>query len=238
MKKLTIKEVVEILKLHTMWKNKEEGGKQADFSKCCFEGLDLIGMDFSGVNCYSADFSGANCYFANFGGAYCAFANFSKAYCYSANFSGANCCSANFSEAYCYSANFTDTHLVNTILTNAILTNTIGILNPIDWMNANFEKDELGYIVYKGFGNTTYPIPEYWKVESSSYIEEDVNENRSIECGCGVNFATKEWIVRHYPNSTIWKCRLEFNDLDKLVVFYNADGKARCGRLFLIVEDD
>jgi hypothetical protein len=58
---------------------------------------------------------------------------------------------------------------------------------------------------------------------------------RSYPCGFGVNFGTLDWIKKNTKCSgDIWECRLYFDDLEKTVVPYNTDGKARCSRLQLI----
>ena len=100
---------------------------------------------------------------------------------------------------------------------------------------SQFEKDESGIYVYKAIGNTTYNMPDYWKIESLSFIEEVVNPERNTECGCGVNFATMDWINKNYPkHGNVWKCLIHWEDVADVVVPFNTDGKARCARLQLI----
>ena len=60
MKKLTQKEVNEIIKKHQMWLNNEEGGKQAKFSD-----MNLNGLDLSNSNLEDAYFSGTDLVGAN-----------------------------------------------------------------------------------------------------------------------------------------------------------------------------
>ena len=82
-----------------------------------------------------------------------------------------------------------------------------------------------------------YDIPGHWTVKPGSAIEEVCNPTRTQDCGCGVNFGTKEWIKENYPKSTVWECLIEWKDLPGVIVPYNTNGKARCERLTLIRED-
>ena len=141
----------------------------------------------------------------------------------------ADLCGADLSSANLYHADLRDANL-----SSADLSGAKGLLSVKDWLNANFKKNKKGYIVYKAEGDTYYPAPKHWK--NSRFITEVVNPNRTNECGCGVNFATKKWIYKHYPDisGNIWLCRIEWLDLGSLVVPYNTDGKARCARLRLV----
>jgi len=113
------------------------------------------------------------------------------------------------------------------------LSQTTGIKKPKEFMNENFEKDEKGWIVYKGFGYEYPPNPN-WVIQPGSYIEETVNPDRSNTCGCGINFATIKWIDENYRHAQIWKCRVEFEDACGIIVPYETSGKARCDRLQII----
>ena len=120
-------------------------------------------------------------------------------------------------------------------LRGADLSGAKGLLSPSAWMEANFEFTDKGVIVYKAFGDTHYNPPGKWKIEAGEYIEEVANPNRTDDCGCGVNFATLDWISKEWgSNITVWKCLIEWRDLPAVVVPYITDGKARCERLQLI----
>ncbi len=101
---------------------------------------------------------------------------------------------------------------------------------------SQFEKDKKGIIVYKAIGNTYKLPPVYWDIKPSAFLKEVVNPLRTDECGSGVNFATLKWIKKAFKDSdtTIWKCRILWEDLADVVVPYNTDGKARCACLQLI----
>lgn len=105
-----------------------------------------------------------------------------------------------------------------------------GLLVSINWLKTNFKSNRKGFIVYKAHGEATYMPPKRWK--HTRFITEIVNSNRTDACGCGVNFATKEWIKGFYgTNCRIRRMYLHWEDLADICVPYNTDGKARCGRL-------
>ena len=118
-------------------------------------------------------------------------------------------------------------------LRGANLSDAKGLLNAAEFLS-QFESDELGIIVYKKIGNTTYCAASHWKIEAGEFLTEVVNPNRQNDCGCGVNFATLEWCEREYKNADLWKCRIRFLDLADVVVPFRSDGKARCARLELL----
>jgi len=164
------------------------------------------------------------------------YANLRSADLRSANLSSADLRSANLSYADLRYANLRSADLRSADLRYANLSYAENLLNATKWLEKNFESDELGIIVYKAFGNTTYPAPNHWTVEPGSFIEEVVHPDPCLDCACGANFATQEWISSNYTSYkiTIWKCRIRWMDLAGVVVPYNTDGKARCSRLELI----
>jgi len=101
------------------------------------------------------------------------------------------------------------------------------------WLKQNFKKTKEGYMVYKVFGNTCFNSPNSWKIKTGCIITEITNPCRTIECGCGVNFATLDWIKKHYRNKKIEvrRCIIKWSDLPGVIVPYNTDGKARCEKL-------
>ena len=67
-----------------------------------------------------------------------------------------------------------------------------------------------------------------------SFLEDVVNPVPVDNCGCGVNFGTRKWCEDNYNEADLWECLILFEDAPDIVVPYNTDGKARCGRLQLI----
>ena len=135
-----------------------------------------------------------------------------------ANLSGANLSGANLS-----GANLSETDL----------SGATGLLSQTEFM-AGFEADADGWIVYKRIGKTSYDAPGFWQMAPGEYLTEVCNANRTDDCGCGVNFATREWCDREYPAATLWRCHIRWQDGPGIVVPYNTDGKARCERLELL----
>ena len=141
---------------------------------------------------------------------------------------------ANLRSANLRSADLSGANLSGADLRSANLSGSEGLLSPREFMDANFQKDESGYIVFKGIGNTAYSLPDRWKIAPGEYLTEVVNTNRGDDCGCGVNFGTREWIENNYQRSTLWECRIKFEDACTIIVPFITTGKARCERLLLI----
>ena len=121
-------------------------------------------------------------------------------------------------------------------LSSADLSGSKGMLNPAEFMANNFEHDNLGWIVYKIFGEFK-PSPETWKIEPDSIVSETANPDRGTECSSGINFGTLAWIksnVVGWEDKEIWRCRVHWIDACGIVVPFGTDGKCRCNRLELI----
>jgi hypothetical protein len=140
---------------------------------------------------------------------------------------------ANLSWANLSRANLSWANLSGANLSGANLSGAKGLLNPTDWMSENFISIVGGYVVYKAFGVALTPYSQscFGKIRKGKYITEVVNPLPTVDCGCGINFATLEWVRLHYPSVQIRECLIEWKDLATLVVPYNTDGKARVGRL-------
>ena len=140
-----------------------------------------------------------------------------------ANLSGADLSGANLS-----GANLSGADLSGADLRRANLSGSLGLLDAINYMEANFERTDEGYIVYKSF-NSNYMAPDRWKIELGEVIEEVANPDRTCECGCGINVAPLEW-VRRDNSEQPYKLLIRWEWLPGVVVPYNADGKIRCSK--------
>jgi len=234
-----------IIEKHHKWQRSEEGGERWS---CKFRedltGADLSGANLSGANLSCADLSSADLSSANLSCADLSSADLSGANLRSADLSGANLSCADLSSADLSSADLSSANLSCADLSSADLSgaNLSGanlscaenLLNPVVWLSENFVSDDLGYVVYKAIGNTSYSPPPHWKIEAGSLLEEVPNPLPTVECGCGVNFATLKWVKNNHGGSTIWRCRIRWLDLPGIVVPFNSDGKARCSRLELL----
>ena len=106
--------------------------------------------------------------------------------------------------------------------------------NSADYIMAHFDKTGDGIIVYKTFNNYQQSNPS-WVIEEGSVIEENVNHNRTNNCGCGVNVATLNWVRGHGGQGRdIWECLIRWEWLSDVVVPYHTDGKIRAGRVQLV----
>ena len=146
---------------------------------------------------------------------------------YRADLSGVDLRRANLS-----GADLSDANLYMSNLSGANLSGANGLLSAVNFMEANFERTENGYIAYKTFGGQ-YTPPEKWKIKPGSIIEENVNFDRCDDCGCGVNVAPIKWIKDHYIGD-IWKVLIRWEWLAGVCVPYNSKGKIRCERVELI----
>jgi hypothetical protein len=139
---------------------------------------------------------------------------------------------ADLTDANLTRANLTRADLTRADLTGADLTGAKKLLSAINYLDANFERTDDGYIVYKTFGGMYRPNPA-WKVEPGAVINENVNALRTNDCGCGINVATLKWVKNNYTGE-IWKCLIRWPWLAGVVVPYNTDGKIRCERVELV----
>ena len=205
------KEIEKILENHKKWLSGEEG----------FERTNLCDADLRFANLWGASLHGANLCGANLCGADLR----------GANLRGANLCDADLCDADLCGASLHDADL-----RGANLSNTKGIPNTKEFLK-KFDFDKDGVLVYKAIGNTEYSAPSYWKIKAGAFLEEVVNPDRCTLCGCGVNFATRDWIDKNYPQHThVWLCRIHWLDLADVIVPFGTDGKARCARLELVKE--
>ena len=165
-----------------------------------------------------ANLSGADLSWANLSGADLSWANLSGANLSRANLSGANLSGADLSWAN---------------LSGANLSRAKGLLSTVNYLDAHFERTPDGYIAYKTF-NATYCSPDTWTIENGAVIEENVNFDRCISCGCGINVAPLAWVKNEYPKAQIWKVLIRWEWLCGVCVPYMTDGKIRCERVELI----
>lgn len=170
-------------------------------------------------------------------------ADLSYAYLYNANLKYANLTMARLEGtdlryARLTGANLTDVRLELTILAKVDLNDTKGLINPIEYLNNNFEKTTEGYIVYKIFDE----YKNKWEIKPNSIIETEVNYNRCDKYGCGINITTKKEAKKLQKNIKkemnkkyeIWKLLIKWEWLPTIVIPYNTDGRIRCGKAMLI----
>lgn len=72
------------------------------------------------------------------------------------------------------------------------------------------------------------------QAELNEILEEEVNYNRTDDCGCGINVAPLEWVEKNCGEVEIYKLLIKWAWLPGVVVPYNTDGKIRCARAQII----
>ena len=243
-----------ILDSHLKWLTKTNSGiradlsgadlreanlNEADLSRANLSGANLREANLSRVNLHEADLSGADLRKADLRWVDLCGADLCRADLRGANLSEANLHEANLREANLCGADLSGADLRGANLREANLSRA-DLLNPVTWLRENFKNVDEGIIVWKALGETTYPIPDYWIIAPGKYLEEVVNPMRTHDCACGVSFGTLDWIKENYKHNIVtgtvqmWKCLITWMDLASIVVPYNTDGKARCGRLKLL----
>jgi hypothetical protein len=221
MKTLTKEELMKIINDHQKWLA-VKGGICADLSDADLSGANLRRADLMRANLRGADLSDAD-----LSGADLSFANLNCA-----NLRGADLMRANLNYANLWRADLSDADLSGANLGDADLSGAEGLLNPIEFIEKNFEKTKEGIIVYKSFDEHYIPNSN-WKIEENSIIEEVTNPLPTTKCGCGINVATKEWAERECINQ-IWKCLIRWEWLVGVVVPYQTNGKIRASKVQLI----
>ncbi len=232
---------------HLAWLDNKEGRERANL-QCAnlqYAKLQCANLQYAnlqGANLQGANLQCANLQYANLQGANLQYANLQDANLQGANLQGAklqcaNLQYANLQGANLQYANLQGAKLQDAKLQYANLSGITGLLFAPTWLADNFATDPLGVIVYKAVGNTYFNAPPHWTIQPGQFITEIVQPSPTIDCACGINFATPAWLVKTYSRSlitAIWKCRIHWLDLASVVVPYNTAGKARCGRLQLL----
>jgi len=206
--------------------------RRANLSGADLSGADLSGADLSDADLSDADLSGADLSDANLRRANLSGADLSDANLSGANLSGADLSGADLSDADLSDADLSGADLSDANLSGANLSQTTGLLDAINYLEAHFERNKDGYIVYKSFG-IYYESPEKWEIKPDSVIEEVCNTNRTDICGSGINVAPIDW-VRSDNHGRIYKLLIRYEWLAGVVVPFGTDGKIRCSRAQII----
>jgi hypothetical protein len=228
---MNTKKLETILKQHSL--NNPADLRGADLQDAELQNADLHLADLQGTHLRHANLQGANLHLTNLHGADLHGADLQGADLQGANLQDADLQGANLRGAQLRGANLRDTQL-----RGANLSSCKGLLNAAEWIRSNFVVERDYIIVYKRIGQTTYPTPLNWSIEENSVLTEVVHPDRTLDCACGINFGTLKWCSDNYTAAQLWACKIEFFDLADVVVPYNTDGKARCGRLTLLYKCD
>ena len=237
-------EIEKILQSHKLWvESSGAEGARADLSRRdlrgrVFEGCilrkanlghsNLSCCDISKADLNGADLIGTNLTCANLQDACLENVRLNRACLVFADLRGTSLCSAHLR-----SADLSGADLRRSVLKRAILMNTVGLVDPLKYLEDNFEHTEKGIIVYKVF-DKYYFSPRRWNIKENSVIEELANYNRLESCTHGINVATKKWLIERGHITNVWKCLIKWEWLPGVVVPYATDGKIRCSRLKLL----
>ena len=195
----------------------------ANLSDAYLSYANLRGADLSRADLSGANLRGANLSDADLSDADLSYADLRGADLSDANLRGANLSRANLSRANLGGAN----------LGGADLSCAKNFFDPVAWLGKNLKKNKKGnYVAYKTFGDYS-PAPQNWVIKRNSIITEIVNPLPTLECACGVNVGTLEWVKSHTSNE-VWKVEIEPAWLISAVVPYNTDGKFRLGQVRLL----
>lgn len=244
---MTQDELDKILDAHQKWLKGEEGGVCADLKSVDLSGADLGHVNLSGADLRSVNLHGVNLSRVNLFQTNLRSANLSSAYLRGACLNTDNLHYANLSDTNLEFASleYTDLRYTNLRGANLLganlkgadlkgsnLSGAKGVLSAIDYMKVNFERVDDGYIVYKTFGEQ-YTSPENWVIRPKAVLTENVNFDRTENCGCGINVAPLEW-VRENCDGEVWRCLIRWEWLCGVCVPYCTDGKIRCERVELL----
>ena len=222
-----------VLEAHRLWATgAETGGCRANLHGANLSEADLHAADLSEANLHAANLSEANLSEADLHAADLSGANLSGA-----NLSGANLSGANLHAADLSGANLSEANLSEANLRGADLSGAVGLLDPIDWLATHLEQTQDGYVAYKMF-ETFYATPARWIIQAGSVLTEVCQPDRCLDCGCGINVATRDWAQQALPTRThpLWRCLIRWAWLSGVVVPFGSDGKIRCSRVELVGE--
>jgi len=208
-----MKDLKEILELHKKYLNGDPDGSKANLSEADLSEADLSEADLSKADLSKADLSEADLSKADLSKA-----DLSEADLRWADLRGADLRWANLSEADLRGANLSEAE---------------GLLSAIEYLEQNFEKTAEGFIAYKTFADV-YKPPEKWVIQAGSIITENVNFERSNDCGCGINVAPLKWVKKNSAVREIWKVLIKWEWLAGVCVPYHTDGKIRCEKVQLL----
>lgn len=212
-------ELQKVLEAHERWLTGKHREGRAELAGADLEGVRLCERDLRNVDMHQANLRGADLMGADLSGA---------------DLRGANLRNADLRYADLREADLRGTDLRSANINGADLSGAYGVLSPIEFLKANFETWEEGYVAYKTFGKR-YTVPRGWDIRPGSVIAEVVNPDRGLLYGCGINVATLEWVrANNYSGRDIWKVLIRWEWLPGVVVPYDTNGEFRCERAELV----
>jgi hypothetical protein len=166
-------------------------------------------------------------------------ADLSRADLSGADLRGVNLSGADLSGANLRWADLSGADLRWADLSGADLSGAKGLFDAAAWIDANLQRTRGGVVAYKTFGSQHAP-PAGWTIEAGAEVSENVNQLPTLDCACGVNVATLDWVKKHGGSGPIWKLFIKWEWMAGGVIPWNTDGKFRVprARLIALVEAD
>lgn len=219
-----------------------ENFEDSTFSDCDFRGAEIRKSNFKRTGINSCDFYYSSLHGSDFSYALIVDTRFKDARLRDVSFRGATLRNVDFFNADLKDTDFRDVKLSNVNFFDANLSGAKGLPSSSDFLK-KLEKTDEGFIVYKAFSTSArmsifQAFPPHWPDLAEGVVLEEVcNPDRTLMCGCGVNFGTYKYCADNFgENTMVWRCLIEWDDAAEIVVPYAAIkmGTARCSRLRLI----
>jgi len=211
------------------------------FYDCNFRSVDADNAMLNGCQMQMSAFQGSILNNVSLVNAYLAQCNFGYCQMGNADLHMADLSRATLLNAILEGADLSEAKLSSANLLNTDLSGCKGIMSATQWLQDNLVRTDEGYVAYKQIGHnaTSYDPPAYWDISPGSFLEEVPDYNRTVDCGCGVNVATRQWCRKSFFKGQLWQVTILFDDLADVVVPYGTDGKFRARRVRLdhVVED-
>ena len=212
LRSVSASQLAEILSEHRKWLAGDGG------TRAYLHGSDLSGSDLSGSNLSDSDLSDSNLSGSNLSGSNLSGSNLRRSDLHGSNLSGSNLSGSDLSDS-----NLSDSNL----------SGSTGLLDASQWIAENLTRCRGGVYAYKSFG-AHYEPPADWRQEPGAEISETVNLLPTLDCACGVNVATLDWVRNNSNDAPIWKVLVRWEWMAGGVIPYNTDGKFRVPRAKLI----
>jgi len=216
-------------------------------------GSDLSFSDLRGSDLSFSDLRDSNLSFSNLSGSDLSFSNLSRSDLRGSNLRGSNLRGSNlrgsnlrgsdlsFSDLRGSNLSGSDlrdsdlrrSKLRGSNLSGSDLSGSTGLLDASQWIAENLTRCRGGVYAYKSLG-TLYESPADWRQEPGAEISETVNLLPTLDCACGVNVATLDWVRNNSNDAPIWKVLVRWEWMAGGVIPYNTDGKFRVPRAKLI----
>ena len=225
-------ELKEMLRLHLMWLNGEEGGKRINLFEANLTGANLYranleGANLTGANLYRANLEGARLEGANLTGANLYRANLYRANLEGANLTGANLYRANLEGARLEGANLTGANLYRANLKGANLTGAKNLIKPIGvevgnyyWKRINKDFESNGYYFTVGVNNLR---------DGETFADDE----RVLCSYPGFHFASRSWCAREYGNR-LYEVKIQIPKGAQINEPWATDGKASASKIKIV----